>query len=75
MTDAWSRFRSWGRTPPVMERTLGDDVKVGVAILTGGALACLIGIAPWSALLPAAVGVVLVTAVLNVVRRVGRRKP
>ena len=69
-----SRMRAWMRTPPLMERTFGDDLKVAAAILLGGAIACLLGIASWTALLSAAVGVALATAAFNVIRRVRHRR-
>ena len=73
-TNAWSRLRSWMRTPPVMERTLEDDVKVAAGVLVGVALACLLGLAQWTAVPAAAVGLVIATAALNAVRRVRSRR-
>jgi hypothetical protein len=70
--NAWSRFRSWGRTPPVMERTVGDDLKVAVAIMVGVALACLLGLADWTVAIAAFAGIVLVTVVLNLARHLRR---
>jgi hypothetical protein len=70
--NAWSRFRSWGRTPPVMERTVGDDLKVAVAIMVGVALACLVGLAGWTVLIAAFAGILLMTAALNLVRHFRR---
>jgi hypothetical protein len=57
-----------------MERTLGDDVKVAAAILVGASLACLMGLAEWTAIPAAAVGLVAVTAALNALRRVRSRR-
>ena len=74
LTNLWSRLRSWMRTPPVMQRTLEDDVKAVGAVLVGVALACLLGLAQWTAVPAAAVGLVAATAVLNVVRRVRSRR-
>ena len=72
--NAWSHLRSWMRTPPAMERTFGDDLKVAAAILVGVSLACLLGIGAWTAVPAAAVGLVAVTAALNAVRRVRSRR-
>jgi len=73
-TNAWSRPRSWMRTPPVMERTLEDDVKVAAGVLVGVALGCLLGLGQWTAVPAAAVGLVVATAALNAVRRVRSRR-
>ena len=42
--------------------------------LVGVALACLVGIAEWAALLPAAFGVAVATLIINPVRRARRRR-
>jgi hypothetical protein len=60
---------SWWRSPPLMERTLADDLKFGAAFLVGAALAVLLGLAEWGMVLAAAVGFFLMLVVLNVVRR------
>jgi len=72
--NAWSHLRSWMRTPPVMERTLGDDVKVAAAILVGVSLGCLLGLGEWTTVPAAAVGLVAVTAALNALRQVRSRR-
>ncbi len=68
-----SRMQAWMRTPPLMERTFRDDLKVAAAILVGGAIACLVGLSSWDLLLPAAVGVALATAAFNVLRYLRHR--
>jgi uncharacterized membrane protein YjjP (DUF1212 family) len=70
--NAWSRFRSWGRTPPVMERTVGDDLKVAGATMVGVALACLVGLGSWTVLIAAFAGILLMTVALNLVRHFRR---
>jgi hypothetical protein len=65
----------WRKWPPVMERTLVDDIKWAVFVFTGailGYLAFADGDA--SLLLGAFLGLVLVVVVLNVVRGVRRRR-
>ena len=66
------RRRWWQAAPPPMQRTLADDVKVAAGILVGVALACLTLSADWSMFVASAVGLVVVTALLNVARRVRR---
>ena len=66
------RRRWWQAVPPPMQRTLADDVKVGAGVLAGVALGCLTFSAEWSMFVAAAVGLVVVTALLNVARRVRR---
>jgi uncharacterized membrane protein YfcA len=59
------------RLPPVWERTLWDDVRWGLLMLTGAVLGYLVfGVHDPGLLLGAFLGVVLVIAALNVVRRV-----
>jgi hypothetical protein len=55
-----------------MQRTLADDVKVILAVSAGASLAVLSGLGEWSMVLAGAVGLVVFTAVLNVVRRMRR---
>jgi uncharacterized membrane protein YfcA len=65
----------WARLPPVWERTLWDDLRWGVFVLTGAALGYLVfGADDPGLLLGAFLGVVLAIAVLNVVRRVRPRR-
>ncbi len=62
------------RSPPPMKRTLADDIKVGLFVLLGAVLGYLVigGDGAWL-LLGSLIGVVLMTVVLNVLRRVKRR--
>ena len=71
---AWSRVRSWMRTPPMMQRTLGDDLKVATAIMLGASLACLLGHAEWTMLASGFVAIVVATAALNLVRHARSRR-
>jgi multisubunit Na+/H+ antiporter MnhG subunit len=66
---------AWTRLPPVMERTLADDLKAALFVFTGVMLGYLI-FAPGDAslLLGALIGLALVIVVLNVVRGVRRRR-
>jgi hypothetical protein len=59
----------WRKMPPVMERTLADDIKVGLFIFTGAILGYLV-FSPGdpSVLLGAFGGLVIALVVLNVVR-------
>ena len=57
-----------------MERTFAGDLKYAAALLGGVALACLFGIADWDALLGAAIGVAIVTAIVNVARARARQR-
>jgi hypothetical protein len=66
-------WRSWFKPAPrPMERTLADDVKVILGVSAGASLAVLSGLGEWSMVLAGAVGLVVFTAVLNVVRRARR---
>jgi hypothetical protein len=66
--------RSWFKVPPVMQRTLADDLKWGALVLTGAVLAFLVlGADDVGVLVGAAIGVLGVIVVLNVVRRPSRR--
>ncbi len=62
------------RSPPPMQRTLADDVKVVVFVLAGVMLGYLLaGGDDASLLLGSLIGVVAMTVVFNVLRRVKRR--
>jgi inner membrane protein involved in colicin E2 resistance len=66
---------SWGRLPPLWQRTLRDDLKWGAFVLVGATLAFVVFGADEPALLVGAfLGVVLVIAVMAVVRRVRPRR-
>jgi hypothetical protein len=65
---------SWDRLPPVLERTLWDDLKWAVWVLAGVALGSLVFGADRSLLLGALIGVASVIAVLNLVRRLRRHE-
>jgi hypothetical protein len=65
----------WRKWPPVMQRTLADDVKWASFVFTGAILGYLVfGGGDASLLLGAFLGLVLVVVVLNVVRGVRRRR-
>jgi hypothetical protein len=66
---------NWTKMPPVMERTVVDDLKVALAVFTGALLGYLV-FAPDdpSVLLGGIIGLAIVTVVLNVVRAVWRRR-
>jgi hypothetical protein len=66
---------NWTKLPPVMERSLVDDLKVALAVFTGGFLGYLV-FAPDdpSVLLGGVIGLALVTVGLNIVRFVWRRR-
>jgi uncharacterized membrane-anchored protein len=75
----WSTTREYGRQivrkfPPVMQRTITDDLKWAAVVFTGAILGYLV-FAPGDAsvLLGALIGIALVVVVLNVVRGVRRR--
>ena len=62
--------RSPFKLPPVMERTLGDDLKWAALVLAGAVLAFLVlGADDVGVLVGAAIGVVAVIVVLSVLRR------
>jgi len=63
------------KLPPVMQRTLADDLKVALAVLTGAIVGYLV-FAPEdpSVLLGVFIGLALVLVALNVVRGVWRRR-
>jgi uncharacterized transporter YbjL len=66
---------NWGRTkwPPVMERTLADDLKWALFVLIGVTLGYVVfGGGETSLLLGSVAGVVLVIVVLNILRRLRR---
>jgi hypothetical protein len=78
MRSAYGRMIvNWLRTksPPVMQRTLADDLKVGLLVLVGAMLGLLVfGGDAASVLIGGIIGVVLMVVVLNVARWVGRRR-
>jgi len=58
------------KLPPVMERTLADDLKWAALVLAGAVLAFLVlGADDVGVLVGAAIGVVAVIVVLSVLRR------
>lgn len=65
----------WTKWPPIMQRTLADDLKWALFVLTGATLGYLVfGGGDTSLLLGCVIGAVLVIVVLNVLRRVRRRR-
>jgi hypothetical protein len=78
--DRWRRLRDFGRVPPLMQRTLADDPRVALFVLAGATLAWVItGADDPAPLLGATLGLAILIAILNVVRRArhdrGRRSP
>ena len=69
----WNRLREWNRLPPLLERTLLDDLKAALAILLGGAIGALLYDST-SVLIGMAIGVTGVVLVLNLIRWVRRRR-
>jgi hypothetical protein len=66
---------SWTKSPPMMQRTLADDLKLALFVLTGATLGYLVfGGGDPSPLVGSVVGVVLMIVVLNVLRRLRRRR-
>jgi inner membrane protein involved in colicin E2 resistance len=66
---------SSGRLPPLLERTLRDDVKWGAFVLLGATFAFVVfGADEPTLLVGAFLGVVAVIAVMAVVRRVRPRR-
>ena len=64
---------SWTKSPPMMQRTLADDLKWALFVLTGATLGYLVfGRGDTSLLLGCVIGAVVVIVVLNVLRRVRR---
>jgi uncharacterized membrane protein YccC len=57
-----------------MERSFADDIKVALFVLAGSALGYLIFGPDLSVLLGAVLGVAIMILVLNVLRRVTRRR-
>ena len=71
MTMNWG----WTKSPPMMQRTLADDLKWALAVLTGATLGYLVfGGGDISLLLSFVIGAVVVIVVLNVLRRERRRR-
>jgi hypothetical protein len=62
----------WGRFPPVMERTLRDDVMLALCILIGAALAALVFGADAAILEAFVIGAVVMIVALNVLRFIVR---
>src|SRR5215204_5828780 len=63
----------WTKSPPVMERTLADDLKWALFVLIGATLGYLVfGGGETSLLVGSVAGVVLVIVVLNILRRLRR---
>jgi hypothetical protein len=65
---------AWTKLPPVMERTLADDLKAALFVFTGVLLGYLVFEPDTSVLLGALIGLAIVTVVLNVVRLIRRRR-
>jgi hypothetical protein len=65
----------WRKLPPVMQRTLADDLKWALFVFTGAILGFLVFAGgDTSLLLGSFIGIALVVVALNVVRRVSRRR-
>ncbi|HEX5621955.1 MAG TPA: hypothetical protein VFX51_26245 [Solirubrobacteraceae bacterium] len=66
---------NWMKVPPVMERTLVDDIKVALGVFTGGLLGYLV-FAPDDAtvLLSGVIVLTIMVVMLQVVRAVWRRR-
>lgn len=70
-----SRIPLTRRLPPVMERSLAQDLVAALAFLVGAAIAwLLLGAHDLGVILGAAGGAVICIVVLNVVRRVRSRR-
>ena len=65
---------SWTKLPPVLERTLTDDLKAALFVFTGVFVGYLVFAPDTSILLGALIGLVIATVVLNVVRFSRRRR-
>ena len=67
--------RGWTKLPPLMQRTLADDLKWALFVLAGATLGVLVfGGGDTSLLLGCVIGVVVVIVVVSVLRRVRRRR-
>jgi hypothetical protein len=65
----------WTKSPPMMQRTLADDVRWALFVLAGATLGYLaFGGGDTALLLGCVVGVVVAILVLSVVRRLRRRR-
>jgi inner membrane protein involved in colicin E2 resistance len=65
----------WARLPPLLDRSLRDDVKWALCLLLGAAIAYLVlGPGDPGLLVGSLVGVVLVIVVATIVRRARRRR-
>jgi hypothetical protein len=69
--------RSWGKLPPMLDRTLGDDLRWAMCVLVGATVGYfLFGLDDPSVLVASAAGAVVAIVGLNVLRRMKpRRKP
>jgi hypothetical protein len=66
---------NWAKSPPVAERSFADDVKVALFVLAGSVLGYLVfGEDDPSLLLGAVIGLAIMTAALNVLRYLMRRR-
>jgi zinc transporter ZupT len=66
--------RGWGKLPPMMQRTLADDLRWALFVVAGAVLGYLLfGGGDASVLLGCVAGALLAVVVLNVVRRARRR--
>lgn len=65
---------NWTKTPPVMERSFGDDVKAALFVLAGSVLGYFVFGADPLILLGAVLGLAIFTAAVNVLRYVTRRR-
>ena len=68
----WAR---WTKPPPIMQRTLADDLRLALSLLTGATLGYLVfGGGDLSLLLGSVIGIALVIVGVAVLRRMGRRR-
>jgi hypothetical protein len=72
----WHRIaRRWATLPPVMERTVRDDVKVALCVLAGATVGYFsFGVGHPSLLVGSLIGVPVSIVVLAVFRRVKHRR-
>ena len=67
--------RGWGKSPPMMQRTLADDLRWALFVLVGVTLGVLVlGGLEASFLLGSVIAVVVVIVVLNLIRQVRRSR-
>lgn len=75
MTRRYRIARRWATLPPVMERTVRDDLRAALCVLAGATVAYLsFGIGRPSLLLGYVIGVPVSIVVLDVLRRVKHRR-